>query len=169
MKNMTYPVRENVDYQHHFNEIEKRVESIKDLMGPVYSVEHQNVFQSILQQVQDLKTLNYPVYDIQRDHRFAEIQKNLYDIKMMNGPVYHTEHQHNFNYIDNIIVDLKSLQGPVYSIENAISLMKLNKKLKLSNITSQMVMSLPSVERGERSRSSWLPSTSRRKRRSQIT
>merc|ERR1719222_48080 len=99
--------------------IDKKVESLRNLNGPVFDLEARNhAFQDIERSVAELKNLNYPVYDINREHRFNEIQKNLYDLKQMNGPVFDIEHHHAYQEFNKNIADLKALVGPVYDIPN---------------------------------------------------
>jgi hypothetical protein len=59
--------------------------------------ERHHAFQNINKKLDDLKNLSYPVYDINREHKFNEIQKNLTELKCLRGPVYDVNHINQFN------------------------------------------------------------------------
>ena len=71
------PVYNIEETKHHFNELNKAVESVKTLAGPVYDVDSSHKFQEMEHIVADLKMLQGPVYSIENAHSFAEIEKSV--------------------------------------------------------------------------------------------
>ena len=62
LKQMTYPVREGVEFSHQFNEVQKKVVSLRNLTGPFFDIESRSHgFILPNQNVTDLKDLKYPV------------------------------------------------------------------------------------------------------------
>ena len=81
------------DSKYHFNEIEKHLEKLKpNLLGPVYKLEDRHF-----------------TYDIVPEHKSGE--------ESLTGPIYNLpENQHHFHEILKHVSDLKELAGPVSSI-----------------------------------------------------
>ena len=75
-----FPVRENVDIKHHFNEIQEKVESLKSLTGPVFDISRIHSFDVINSNLADFKNLVGPVYSVDHHHCFSDIERNLADL-----------------------------------------------------------------------------------------
>merc|ERR1719431_769932 len=107
----------NVEHQHLFVDIEKKLADLKCLHHPIYDIERQHAFVDIEKKVLELKTLQGPVYSIDRQHNFQEIEKQLADLRNLNYPVRQGDFSHHFNELERKIEGLKTLTGPVFSLE----------------------------------------------------
>ena len=98
LKTLKGPIygRDHKEYAHHFNEIEKHIESLKSFQGPVYK-------------------------NVDREHKYNEPQRIKPDLDELLGPVYHIERDHF--YIENDPFgtkqgDLKDLKVSTYFKKN---------------------------------------------------
>ncbi len=84
--------------RHHFNELQKSVDTIKSLTGPVYACDHKNTFQEIGKHAEKLQYLMGPVYQHGVDHsnHFQQITQAVHKIKNLTGPVYDVGHESHF-------------------------------------------------------------------------
>ena len=73
--------------------IEKHVDALKTLKGPVYDVEGKNHYEAIVKHVESLKGLQGPVYDFGKSgHAFSEVVKGVEDaMKQLHGPKYEVD------------------------------------------------------------------------------
>ena len=82
------PVYVTDDYKHHFSEIDKHVETLKTLAGPVYDVAHSCKFSELISKVDNIKSLMGPVYDIGKaEHHFNEMEKQAESLRLLAGNV----------------------------------------------------------------------------------
>ena len=67
----------NVDTKHGFAEIEKHMDKLKNLAGPVYDIESAHHFNGLTERMETLKNLKGPVYHIENQHHFNEFEKQV--------------------------------------------------------------------------------------------
>lgn len=111
------PVYDHGAGKSHYDGIIQSVETLKNLIGPVYNIgqETAHKYADIQKHVESLKTLNGPKYDIDSGHHFSEIIKNVEELKDLTGPVYNIgEPGHNYNVVMQKVQGLKDMVGPVY-------------------------------------------------------
>ena len=77
------PVYDHGAGKSHYDGIIQSVETLKNLIGPVYNIgqETAHKYADIQKHVESLKTLNGPKYDIDSGHHFSEIIKNVEELK----------------------------------------------------------------------------------------
>ena len=69
--------------------MEKAVESVKKLMGPIWQINREHNYQQIIEHAESLKNLHGPCYDIdKRQHHYVAIEKHLDMAKKLMGPIY---------------------------------------------------------------------------------
>ena len=114
-----YPESSNVkeDSKHAFSELMKKVDSAKQLHGPVYmegEVKVKHCFNQIEKHADNIKLMAGPIYlSEQAKYSFSEIQKQVESLKTLSGPVY-VDEKCNFNEIMKTAESFKTLNGPVY-------------------------------------------------------
>ena len=82
-KEMTYPIYlDEESAKHCFSQIERHLDTLKDLKGPVYNVDHECKFNEFMSKVDQLKSLQGPAYDIgESDHHYEGIKQNIAELK----------------------------------------------------------------------------------------
>lgn len=112
-----------VESDHHFSEIVKQCDSIKELIGPIYEVgETSHSFRELTQHVESLKTLaaSHPIFMAER-HLYGEVPKNADElVKFIHGPIYVKENVKHSYQEQSKPDDLqaKTLMGPIYVKNN---------------------------------------------------
>ena len=65
---------------------------MKSLHGPKYAIDNEHQFNNILKKVENLKDLVGPIYDLgETAHHFREINKHVQSLKTLMGPVFMDE------------------------------------------------------------------------------
>ena len=83
------PIYDIPDRKHNFDALEKAVESVKKLMGPIWQINREHNYQQIIEHAESLKNLHGPCYDIdKRQHHYVAIEKHLDMAKKLMGPIY---------------------------------------------------------------------------------
>ena len=147
MKTLLGP-KYQIDNDHHFSEIIKQCDRLKELSGPVYDVgETSHSFRELVDHVQSLKPLAYPIL-VDEKHSYSEEQKKEDELvrfisgpiyvkdyakhsyveetkpdhlqtKTLKGPIYiNDDYKHHYSAIQEHLETLKTLKGPVYDVES---------------------------------------------------
>ena len=63
--------------KHHYEAIEKAVDKIKNLMGPILQIERQHHFTEIADRAEKMLHLFGPAYEVERKNHFVAIQTHV--------------------------------------------------------------------------------------------
>ena len=100
-----------------YREIEKHVETLEKLQGPVYDIKRDHCFKEIFKNIDQVKKLQGPIYDLNLPaHHFSQIEQHLDSMKNLQGPVYDVDSKNTLSQIIKHVEELKALQGPIYGI-----------------------------------------------------
>ena len=78
-------------------ELAKKVEDLKSLEGPVYHIDRQHHYAEIDKQMQTIKQMNYPIREsVEVNHNFNEIADKVNALKDLTGPCYNIDREHKF-------------------------------------------------------------------------
>ena len=107
----------DVESQHKFAEIDKTIQDLKTLQGPVYSgVEKEHRYFAVLEQSwAHLRELANPVYDLERNHGFVDLGKTVEKLQSMTYPVRDgVDYSHQYNVVQEKVINLRNLSGNCY-------------------------------------------------------
>ena len=113
IKNLVGPVYD-IDNQHKFAEIDKTIQDLKSLQGPVYAgVDKEHKYFGVLEQSwAQLRALANPAYDIERKHGFIDLGKSVEKLQSMTYPVREgVDAGHHFNLVQDKVINLRNLSG----------------------------------------------------------
>ena len=149
LKELSGPIFDLGDTNHGYNELHKKVETLKQICHPVLVDErHQYSEQKTNPENQPQKMIVGPIYMegtakhsykeepkpdhlkqvllrgpiYQNDdykHHFSQIDEHMEALKTLKGPVYDVQSKSHFNAIVEHVEAVKAMQGPVYNFGNA--------------------------------------------------
>ena len=73
--------------QHHYSEMVRNVESIKNLNGPIFEIDRKHCFQELIKHTEKIEKLMGPVFDVEHKHNCTEIITNAEVLKEMHHPI----------------------------------------------------------------------------------
>ena len=79
--------------QHHYSEMVRNVESIKNLNGPIFEIDRKHCFQELIKHTEKIEKLMGPVFDVEHKHNCTEIITNAEVLKEMHHPVLNCDHK----------------------------------------------------------------------------
>ena len=136
MKTLTGPVYD-IESNHHFQDLQKKIVDLKTLSGPVYRTEREHSYQGMQDSKDTPRELVGPVFNIDRDHHFSEIDKHVVALKDLKGPVYEIDRNHHFNEIEKHVSEVIWARSYPNGLANKIFLTSETAPKKLSEILDE--------------------------------
>ena len=79
--------------QHHYSEMVRNVESIKNLNGPIFEIDRKHCFQELIKHTEKIEKLMGPIFQVEHKHNCTEIITNAEVLKEMHHPVLTCDHK----------------------------------------------------------------------------